>query len=319
MRLLPRSRPTTAASATGTVALAVLLVGTTAAAAAPTASTQQHAEADGDTELGTSSEGHGCADLLVTFRRDAVVGDGRAVAITAQALQREVDGWQLLAWEADPATTVTRILATGANGETRELPPMTTGTVQDVRSLTFCGSRDDSERTTAEPQEPASATESPSEVAEVGDDDARSQPHEDDGERSSGALPTTDDPTGDTPPADTPPADTPPTDAPPTDLTGDAPPTDTTPTDVTPTADHLATSPAIVPVTLANDPGAGEVLHVEPVARTVRDGSWLLAFLLAAAGTVAAITTGRRTAPHARRTRAPDPHDHTPHHRGAGR
>ena len=186
MRLLPRSAPARTALATGTTALAVLLVGTTAAVAAPAATPHQAAGADAGTSSVTSAPPPGCTDELVTFGRDGTVGDDRAVAITAQALQRGVDGWQRLTWQAGSGTTLTLVVATGEDGEVRELPPTTTGTVENVRTLTFCGSRDTSGEITAEPEPPAPTvepeppaptTEPPSGATEV--DGEQEQPQRD--------------------------------------------------------------------------------------------------------------------------------------------
>ncbi|MFO7961213.1 MAG: hypothetical protein R6U94_09730 [Nitriliruptoraceae bacterium] len=164
MRLLPRSLPTPAGLATGTAVLAVLLAGTAAAVAAPPAATHQQAEAGSTSSPGTSPPPPGCADRLVTFHRDGTVGDDGAVAITAQVLEREMDGWQLLAWQADTATTLTLVVAAGADGERRELSPTATGLVENVLSLTFCGSRDSSGQATTIP-EPAAATTQPQPAA----------------------------------------------------------------------------------------------------------------------------------------------------------
>lgn len=140
MLLRPRYSPARATLATGTTALAALLLGTMAAVAAPAGSSGQQEGDHGSAEHGSPAASPGCADRLVTFARDGTVGDDRAVALTAQALERNVDGWQLLAWQVQAGTMLTRVVATGIDGERREVSPAEAGTVEHVLSLTFCGS-----------------------------------------------------------------------------------------------------------------------------------------------------------------------------------
>ena len=148
MRPSLQASPTLTALVTGTTALAVLLIGVTAAVAGPADTTDaptahgRTADQDGTESHDLSATPPRCEDHLVTFTRERTDGDDRAVAITAQALERGVDGWQLLTWEADPTTTLTLVLATAADGNFRTLLPTATGTIEHVQALTFCGDRD---------------------------------------------------------------------------------------------------------------------------------------------------------------------------------
>ncbi|WP_052664338.1 hypothetical protein [Nitriliruptor alkaliphilus] len=81
-----------------------------------------------------------CADHLVTHRPDGTTGDGAAVAITAQALERGHDGWAMVAWEVAPATEL-RVIQVVDAGATSELPPDATIAEGDVEELRFCGAR----------------------------------------------------------------------------------------------------------------------------------------------------------------------------------
>jgi hypothetical protein len=354
MQLIPRSRPISAAVATGTVALAVLFVGATAAVAAPAAATDrqtetveqnepaQQTETEPGTSLETSPQPPGCADLLVTFHRDATVGDDRAVAITAQALERTVDGWQLLAWQADPGTTLTLVLATGANGELRELPPTTSGVVENVRSVTFCGHYEGLREVIAEPQPSAPTTEPPPDSTKSGNEPGhRQSPAAEDPERDdtdsmdtaaevgSGAQPggaTAAEVGSGAQPGGATAAEV---DAVGSAITG-PPPTARKPAGTAaqpgavaelhpPAEELLATAPAIVPVTLTGVAGPSEALDTEAVGGPKRGGGWLLLMLLVAAGSAAALRAGRWSATR-RRAIPAAPHAHLPHeHMEVGR
>lgn len=135
MRRGPRTSRTPPARVSSTAALAVLLVSTSTALLAPAGAAHAQEAADGGAATTAA-----CQDRLVTFHRGGTDGDAGAVAITAQRLQRDMDGWQLLAWQVEPGTTLTSVIATAADGSPRELAPAVDGAVEDVLSLTFCGS-----------------------------------------------------------------------------------------------------------------------------------------------------------------------------------
>jgi hypothetical protein len=80
-----------------------------------------------------------CDDLLVTHRPGGSSGALEAVAITAQALDRAVDGWAMVGWEVAADTQLRRVVAVTPDGED-QLP--VTATVADggVLELRFCGS-----------------------------------------------------------------------------------------------------------------------------------------------------------------------------------
>ncbi len=110
----------------------------------------QDAERAGDTgrdgRRGTQVDP--CDDPLVAFSRDAVTGAAHAVALTAQAMDQDTDGWLLLAWEVAEGTHLTQVLATAPDGTTRHLAPTPAGTVDHVAMLTFCGTFTTTDTTT---------------------------------------------------------------------------------------------------------------------------------------------------------------------------
>ena len=103
-----------------------------------------------------------CEAELATFTREGVSGDAHAVALTAQAIDRDTDGWLLLAWEAADGTRLTDVLATAPDGTSRHLEPTPTGTVEHVATLTFCGTH----TTPAPVTEPAAPVTEPAAPAE---------------------------------------------------------------------------------------------------------------------------------------------------------
>jgi hypothetical protein len=338
MRLLPRSRSTSAVVASGATALAVLLVGATAAVADPAdpadpVNPAEQQAAEPGTSLATSPHTPGCTDALVTFSRDGVVGDDRAVAVTAQSLQRDVDGWQLLAWQADAGTTLTLVLASGADGDLRALPPRTSGVVENVLSLTFCGRYEGAQEVTAEP--PSAETAQPvSDVTEAGERSASSPPEEAHHPTSDAADEAVADEAGpderqrgtaeadvevDAPPANTGPRQPVSEPAgPAVEHLGVAGP-EPTPEGRTVPAPAPVPAPASLPITLAVGAGPSEVLDAEPVVDPESGGGRLLMVLLAAAGGAATLAAVRRSATRGRSVPAVPP-GHTPHeHMGATR
>lgn len=81
-----------------------------------------------------------CDDHLVTHTPTSTEGDGTAVAITSQALEGDQPHWLHAQWEAAEGTELTAVLAVTVDEEVVSLPPEATGFVEDVLSLTFCGS-----------------------------------------------------------------------------------------------------------------------------------------------------------------------------------
>ena len=81
-----------------------------------------------------------CEPVLVTHTPEASTGNTAAVAITAQAIDREVDGWVNVAWQAAEGTELTAITATDLDGTTRTLAEASAaGSAVDVLALRFCG------------------------------------------------------------------------------------------------------------------------------------------------------------------------------------
>ena len=119
MRPLPTLR-----LVTGALAAASLLLVPVAAAAA-----------DGAARADTAA----CDDALVTFTRDGTTGDDRAVALTAQSIERGAAGWDMVGWESAPGTQLTAVVATDRSGEVRHLGVGRNGVAEQVTSLTFCG------------------------------------------------------------------------------------------------------------------------------------------------------------------------------------
>ena len=89
--------------------------------------------------LADDSHHEGCEDLLVAYDRSAATGDPRTVALTAQAVEADVAGWELIGWEAAPGTELRAILATGRDGTIRALAVAPTGMTEAVVSVAFCG------------------------------------------------------------------------------------------------------------------------------------------------------------------------------------
>jgi hypothetical protein len=85
------------------------------------------------------SGGDDC-DPLVSFTVEGTTGDGRAVAITAQALEQGVEGWAMVAWEAAEGTELASLTIVSIDGsvETRT-EDVHRGSAEDVRELRFCG------------------------------------------------------------------------------------------------------------------------------------------------------------------------------------
>ena len=78
-----------------------------------------------------------CDDLLAVATPKAFEGDDEAVAITAQAFDRDVPGWSNVGWEPAAGTTLRTVFVTGTDGTVTEAGNATSAT--DVASLTFCG------------------------------------------------------------------------------------------------------------------------------------------------------------------------------------
>ena len=93
-----------------------------------------------------------CEVELTTFSREGVSGAAQAVAMTAQSMDRDTDGWLHIAWQAADGTHLTDVLATDPDGTTRQLDPTPTGTVEHVTTITFCGTH-----TTPDPAGPGDA------------------------------------------------------------------------------------------------------------------------------------------------------------------
>ena len=81
-----------------------------------------------------------CDDHLVTHTPTGTEGDGTAVAITSQAVDADQPGWLHAGWQAAEGTELTAVHAVTINEEVVSLAPEATGFVEDVLSLTFCGS-----------------------------------------------------------------------------------------------------------------------------------------------------------------------------------
>ncbi len=169
MRPLPPRWPRRTVVLT-TAALAALVLPPTVALAmdgvpAPPGPSE-HAE-DAEEAAGAATQGGRCEAELTTFTREGVSGEAQAVALTAQAMDRDTDGWLLLAWQAADSTHLTAVLATAPDGTTRHLDPTPTGTVEHVTTLTFCGTHTTPD-TTPGPAAP-SGTPAPTAPATPGD------------------------------------------------------------------------------------------------------------------------------------------------------
>lgn len=81
-----------------------------------------------------------CDDHLVTHTPTGTEGDGTAVAITSQAVDADQPGWLHAGWQAAEGTELTAVHAVTIDEEVVSLAPEATGFVEDVLSLTFCGS-----------------------------------------------------------------------------------------------------------------------------------------------------------------------------------
>ena len=136
-------------------------------------------------EAATGSDG--CDDALVTFTRDGTTGDDTAVALTAQAVEQGVTGWEMITWQAAPGTSIRAILVTLRNGEEVDVPAADTGTVEDVAAITFCGSLVDApegdgseEAAVVVPEEPQAPAEPDTDDTATPDTDDTATPDTDD-------------------------------------------------------------------------------------------------------------------------------------------
>jgi hypothetical protein len=145
MRTSCTPRRTAAAAA---VTLGLLLLPMAAAASEPPDPGHATAGADEDATPGTAADGtSGLAaasaddcEPLVSFTVEGTTGDARAVALTAQALERGVEGWAMVAWEAAEGVEISSltIVATDGGVETRT-EGVERGSAENVRELRFCG------------------------------------------------------------------------------------------------------------------------------------------------------------------------------------
>lgn len=157
-----------------------------------------------------------CDDALVTFTRDVTTGDDTAVALTAQAVEQGVAGWEMVTWQAAPGTSLRAILVTLRDGQHVDVPAADTGTVEDVAAITFCGTRSGAEDGDGSDEAADVVPDDPQDPAEPETDDS--------------ATPETDDTA--TPETDEQPADT----APPSADDSTAPTTEAAKTTTEPSA-----------------------------------------------------------------------------------
>lgn len=103
-------------------------------------------------EAASAAAPEACTPHLVTHSPDGSSGDERAVSITAQSLERGVEGWVNVGWEAAPGTLVTAVTITTTDGSTSTLTEEpSVGSASDVLELRFCGTAEGSD---AAPEEP---------------------------------------------------------------------------------------------------------------------------------------------------------------------
>ncbi|MGM0386858.1 MAG: hypothetical protein ACQERF_12890, partial [Actinomycetota bacterium] len=156
MRPLPPLRPRTARLLVGLAATAALLL-PAAAAAAATPGTDDGADGGGP-----------CPDALVTFTRAATVGDDQAVALTAQSVERDTEGWEMVGWETAAGTQLSAVVATDRDGAIHRLGVAVTGVAEEVVSLTFCGTAaEHAERGADDADQPAPNADDDSSAVEV--------------------------------------------------------------------------------------------------------------------------------------------------------
>lgn len=81
-----------------------------------------------------------CTDVLLAVSPDRATGNEAAVAITAQAIDRDQDGWINVSWAAAAGTELTAVTLHRVDGTvTLLVDDLATGSAQDVLELTFCG------------------------------------------------------------------------------------------------------------------------------------------------------------------------------------
>lgn len=76
---------------------------------------------------------------LVTHGTDGSTGDHRAVVLTAQSMEKDAAGWDHVAWQAADDVVLDAVVATAADGSTRQLPAEPSGVAEDVAAISFCG------------------------------------------------------------------------------------------------------------------------------------------------------------------------------------
>jgi hypothetical protein len=149
-----------------------------AARSAPVASGADEDEAEAATDPDAAAEPASTRDgavsstyceRLVTYTPTSTEGDARAVAITAQALERGVPGWTMVAWEAAAGTTVDAVHVTRSDGATETLVGAPTGSADDVAELTFCGSTAPTTTADEDPSDLGKRAEAPGSDATSGD------------------------------------------------------------------------------------------------------------------------------------------------------
>lgn len=110
------------------ITLVALLAASTSAIAAP----------DVEHEPGVA------CNELATYTVTGAHGDVQTVAITAQSLEAGRPGWGHVSWEVAPSVTVTAVVVTGSSGTSTLLEAdLSSGTVEDVLAITFCGAAGD--------------------------------------------------------------------------------------------------------------------------------------------------------------------------------
>jgi hypothetical protein len=106
--------------------------------------TEQDADDDrvelgGDDLPGLERVEERCREVLLTATPTQVTGDASAVAITSQAIDRDVEGWLHVSWEALAGTVLTDVSVRTPTGIWSPVGAIATGSASDVLEITFCG------------------------------------------------------------------------------------------------------------------------------------------------------------------------------------
>ncbi len=121
------------------LALATLLLGQATASADEHDDVELLPEPPVHDEVALDPVAATCAPVLLTATPEQSSGTAAAVAITAQAVDADVEGWLRVSWEAQPGAQLSAITVHTGTGSFTFADQIDHGTLDEVLELTFCG------------------------------------------------------------------------------------------------------------------------------------------------------------------------------------